>query len=143
MRSLIQALRPEQLESEGFLIALSRQMQSLFVRSSIDLHIDLGTVEPELDIAGKEALYRIGIEAAHNVLKHARATRIDVRLNVSAKHAELSISDNGLGFQVDADHSGHFGLQTMRERAEHNNGSLTVRSSPGFGTTITALLALR
>ncbi len=140
MRALIHALRPEMLESEGLLIALGRQLQSLFERSSMSLHIDLGTVEPELDIAGKEALYRIGMEAAHNVLKHAHATRLEVRLHVDATHVELIISDNGSGFVVDADHGDHYGLKTMRERAEYNNGSLSVHSVPGEGTTIVARL---
>ena len=74
-----------------------------------------------------------------NVIKHARARRVRVRLVYRARHMGLSISDDGRGFAVGADardDGGHWGLLGMRERASEIRARLAVRSRLGRGTEV-------
>src|SRR5213078_3825441 len=77
MRALIFELRPESLESEGLVAAISKQAAALRARHQIEVRADLGA-EPALPLERKEALYRIAQEATHNTVKHARAGAIDL-----------------------------------------------------------------
>jgi signal transduction histidine kinase len=92
--------------------------------------------EPELDEAAREALYRIATEALHNITKHARAQHVRISLAVDGGHADLHVEDDGVGFDADAQHAGHLGLQSMRERAEACGGTLVLRSAPGRGSAL-------
>jgi two-component system sensor histidine kinase DegS len=77
-------------------------------------------------------------EALNNIEKHANPSRVSCGFLWDQSILALVISDNGLGF--DPNHSqskGHYGLKFMRERAELLNGSLSIQSTPGKGTTIT------
>src|SRR5437667_6573025 len=79
MRALIFELRPESLESEGLVAALDKQVAVTRARYGIDVLADLGE-EPALGMSDKQVFYRIGQEALHNVVKHARASKVEVRL---------------------------------------------------------------
>jgi signal transduction histidine kinase len=135
MRALIFELRPESLESEGLIAALEKQAAALRVRHEISLHATLGE-EPDLPLEVKEALYRIAQEALHNTVKHARASRVDLKLECDAQGVVLEVSDNGVGFNPEGDFSGHLGLKSMRERAARLGGTLRVESVPGEGTRV-------
>jgi signal transduction histidine kinase len=84
----------------------------------------------------KDALVSISREALHNVVKHARADRVDIVLEVLAGETVLLITDDGRGFDPAASHPGHFGLQSMRERATALGAMLGVVSADGVGTQI-------
>ncbi len=96
--------------------------------------IDLAA-EPSPPVA--MALYRVVQEALSNVAKHARASRIEVSLGDRAGTLELTVTDNGCGFEP-AENATGFGLQNMRERVEALGGHLEVRSQPGSGCAIVA-----
>jgi len=82
-------------------------------------------------------LYRIVQEAVNNALKHGRCRRIDVSLAVLGTLLELSIRDDGAGFEFSAlNRAAGIGLQTMRFRAARAGGALEIRSRPGHGTTV-------
>jgi two-component system sensor histidine kinase DegS len=86
-------------------------------------------------------------EALNNVIKHARATRIEVHLDRLADSITLSVRDDGIGFDVSkayltAENTNSLGLIGMRERIAAMNGWLEVNSSPGHGTEIIATLPL-
>ncbi len=83
-----------------------------------------------------ETLYRIAQEALHNVVKHAGASSIQVNIQRTNDVVELSIKDDGRGFQPDRQFPGHLGLKSMRERAAASGGSLVIQSVPGEGTTV-------
>jgi signal transduction histidine kinase len=88
---------------------------------------------------------RIAQEAVTNVLKHAHASRIKVKLQLEARRLFLRIIDNGRGFdQQDAfaSRGGHFGLLGMRERAERLGGELKLASYPGKGTEVEVTVPL-
>lgn len=135
MRALIFELRPEALASEGLVAALDRQLRALRARHGLEVDSDLGD-EPDVDLAVKEVLYRIAQEALHNVVKHARATAVGCVLMRSDVALELTVTDDGIGFDPSGEFRGHLGLQSMRERAAGISGELTVDSEPGGGTRI-------
>jgi signal transduction histidine kinase len=136
MRALIFELRPESLEQEGLIAAFEKQAQALCARHQIEVDTQLGRVEPELPIEAKEALYRIGLEAIQNTIKHAKAKRVELHLNVDAHNVALEVCDDGIGFDVNGNYPGHLGLISMRERAEKCGGRFDVGSRKGHGTAV-------
>ncbi len=135
MRALIFELRPESLQLEGLVAALSKQAGAMQARYSIQVETSLCD-EPEVSLAIKEAIYRISQEALNNVVKHAQASRVDLRLSHPGETLVLEVSDNGHGFDVNAAHPGHLGLSSMRERAEKLGGGLQMESTAGQGVHI-------
>ncbi|HWC29606.1 MAG TPA: sensor histidine kinase, partial [Dehalococcoidia bacterium] len=135
MRALIFELRPESLEIEGLVVALDKQVAATAARYGIDVTSEFGE-EPDMSLAHKEIFYRIGQEALHNVVKHARASRASVRLARDNGSFVLEVGDNGVGFQVGQSFPGHMGLVSMSERAASIGARLEVESEPGKGTTI-------
>ena len=137
MRALIFELRPKDLETEGLVAALNRQIEAVRARQGIFVKT-IASAEPELPIEVKQALHRIGQEALWNTVKHARARRVDVRLEADGPSVVLEIADDGVGFDPNGSFPGHLGLRSMRERAIGVGGSLEVVSSRGRGTRIVA-----
>jgi len=135
MRALIFELRPEMLENEGLTVALKSQAASLQARHGLDVRLEL-CVEPDIALAAKEALYRIAREALHNIVKHARARQVTLRMARCDDGVALEIADDGAGFDPGDSFPGHLGLRSMRERAAHLNGTFQVESAPGQGTRI-------
>ena len=135
MRALIFELRPDSLQTEGVVAALSRQIDLLRARHGLAIEADLGD-EPDAPLNVKEALYRIAQEALHNIVSHAEAQRVTLRLRLERDSIALEISDDGRGFDASAQHPGHLGLRSMQERAERLRGSCQIQSVPGQGSTI-------
>jgi signal transduction histidine kinase len=135
MRALIFELRPESLEKEGLVIALSKQTAAYRARYQLDV-ITTFCDEPPLPLEIKEAIYRISQEALNNIVKHAQATQVSVSLSCLNRMLELEVKDNGIGFETDKDYPGHLGLHSMRERSERAGGFFTIDSTPGQGTHI-------
>lgn len=90
------------------------------------------------------SIHRIAREVLVNVQKHARATRVIVRLERAGDHVRLLVVDDGVGFEdsvvAAAPPGTHFGLLTVRERVESVGGTLRVVSGAGLGTQIDATL---
>ena len=92
-------------------------------------------LEPRVEVQ----VFRIVQEALTNVRKHARATQVRVNVLEEADRLTITVEDDGAGFdpvRPVRDEWPHFGLQTMRERAEAVGGSLEIDSSPGRGTRV-------
>jgi PAS domain S-box-containing protein len=135
MRALILELRPEYLEKEGLVGALTRQVAAVRARHGLPVTADL-CGEPDAGLELKETLYRIAQEALHNTVRHAQATQVDLRLVCDAGALRLEICDDGVGFNPAGDFPGHLGLRSMRERAARLGGTLSIQSTPGSGTCI-------
>jgi PAS domain S-box-containing protein len=139
MRALIFELRPESLEQEGLVAALAKQAAAARSRFELGVDVSFGE-EPDLPLATKEALYRIAQEALHNTVKHARASRVSIRLETGEGTVVLEVSDDGVGFDAGRDYPGHLGQRSMRERAELAGAALAVESAPGRGTRVRVTL---
>ena len=137
MRALIFELRPESLETEGLVAALEKQAAALRARYEIKVKTSLCD-EPDASPGSKEAIYRIAQEALHNTVKHARANHVRIEMGCSPASLTLEVSDDGVGFDARGDFPGHLGLRSMRERAARLGGTLTIETSPGAGTLISA-----
>ena len=132
MRALIFELRPDSLQQEGLVAALERHATSAGARHALQVDARFGP-EPDLSLETKEAVYRIAQEALHNVVKHAHAHKVSLRLEEVDGGVVLEVSDDGVGFEPTANYPGHFGLTSMRERAAARGGQLTITSAPGQG----------
>ena len=85
-------------------------------------------------------LYRIAQEMIHNVVRHAQASHIPLSLNRQNWRLELSVSDDGKGFQPDSGEKEGYGLRIMRYRAAIIGCELTIDSTPGKGTVARCIL---
>ena len=102
---------------------------------SVEVSGDRKPIPPEME----QQLLRIAQEAVANIVKHAHASRIGIKLQREAGRLRLRIVDNGKGFEEQdafAAQGGHFGLIGMRERAERLGGELHLASQPGAGTEV-------
>jgi len=140
MRALIFELRPGALAEEGLVSALRKQGAALTAREQVPITV----VGPErrLDLGAgvEEHLYRIALEALNNVVKHARAEQVAVHVTVEGGALRIVVSDDGAGFEPDAEHSGSMGLSTMAERARAVGAQFIVTSERGNGTVVTVTL---
>ena len=82
------------------------------------------------------AIYRICQEALNNVAKHAEASVVEIALSHENNSIELSIRDDGRGFDPERTTSGHYGMSMMHERAEAVGALLSITSQPGHGTEL-------
>jgi signal transduction histidine kinase len=141
MRALIFELRPESLEMEGLVAALTKQCEALRARHGVEVLLNVRD-EPEVPLKIKEALYRIAQEALHNAIKHGRPTRVEVGLFQEGNTLALDIGDDGIGFNARAVFPGHLGLRSMQERAMDTQGTLVINSQLGLGTLIHARIPI-
>jgi signal transduction histidine kinase len=135
MRDLLVELRPPAIVNGDLAELLHQLAEAMTKRTKIQVALDVricGTL-PEDE---KIALYRITQETLNNIVKHATATHVSVRLFADAAHIELCIEDNGCGFDPACIPAAHFGVQGMRERAEGIGATLQLDSAPGAGTRV-------
>jgi signal transduction histidine kinase len=141
MRALIFELRPDALETDGLVAALERRLAATRARHGVELVSDL-CAEPDASLDVKEALFRIAQEALNNTVKHASATRIELRLFQRDGLLTLELRDNGAGFDPAGQFPSHLGLRSMRERAAQLGGTLEIESAPAQGTRVVARLPM-
>lgn len=143
MRALIFELRPGALEEEGLVQAIRKHASALQSREVLQIEVvaDEGRI-PKLKPAVEEALYRIAQEALHNIVKHAKASKVDIRLQLEDDLLLLQVQDDGVGFDIEKVPTGHMGLGTMGQRTQALNGEYKVVSAPGTGTTVSVRLPL-
>jgi signal transduction histidine kinase len=135
MRLLLFELRPPLLEEQGLTGALRSRLNAVEVRAGLVTSFE-GEAAPRLPAEIEQELFRIAQEGLNNVLKHAHATRVSVRLDVSDGRIALEIADNGLGFEPSLGGGGGFGLASLQQRAERLGGTLRLDSAPGSGTRV-------
>jgi two-component system nitrate/nitrite sensor histidine kinase NarX len=138
MRLLLVELRPTAL-TDMPIADLLRQLidaTSGSIRAEMSLDVEghyRTTLTPEAQIA----FYRIAQEALNNVAKHSQAQTVRLALNCLDDRIQMTIQDDGLGFDVTSIPAGHLGVGIMAERAEDVCAALDVWSAPGEGTRIT------
>jgi signal transduction histidine kinase len=137
LRTLLHDLWSDQpLPLQGGLTgALASLATGLESRTGSQVRLSLAD-EPDLANTTKATLIRIAREALHNIAKHARATHVDLVLEVGPTEVTLQITDNGRGFDLCESRPGHFGLHMVREHAMAVGASLDLVSAPGRGTQV-------
>jgi signal transduction histidine kinase len=135
-RQAIRSLRTGPVEAVGLSGALRESLRGLQER--IGIQVDYSVAGQARDLTADEVstLFRIAEEALTNVERHAGAQHVRVRLEYAADRTELTITDDGRGFDPENVDPAHFGLAGMRERAAMIGATLTARSAPGGGTEI-------
>jgi len=135
LRALLTDLRSDFLTSAGLAASLLNLTQAVRTRSGLDVRLSFAD-EPDVPPTTKDALLLITREALQNIVKHAGADRVDIVFEATGGDVELLIIDDGRGFDPAVAQPGHFGLQSMRERAAAIGGTLDVVSAHGTGTRV-------
>lgn len=131
-------LRPVSLDHLGLDAALRQYARTAAAKFGLEVHFKArGFTRERLPAGVETALYRVVQEAMANVVRHAKATRVDLLAERRGDRVLVMVEDNGIGFDADQGKpAGHFGLLGLRERAEALGGTLTIESAPGAGTTV-------
>jgi len=136
MRGVIYNLKPKQLREEGLLKSIQSTTENLSRISGITFTYTVVHELPQWGETEELNIYRILQESLTNILKHSRATEVNLLLTKQPGQRFLFlISDNGRGFDINISNRG-IGLTSMTERAEMLNGRFHVESSEGAGTKI-------
>lgn len=146
LRRSIWDLRSRELDQFDLSEALSITCRQFAASSNLHIEPEITGERHRLPEIVEETLLRILQEALTNVVKHAGATSVSVRLTFAPDAVSLEIKDDGSGLITDrvaagGDHG--FGLLGMRERAKRLGGRLDISGSPGEGTTVRAMISLR
>lgn len=135
VRDVATALRPPILDA-GIASAIEWQARRFEARTQIPCLVDVPEHLPPLSDAKATGLFRILQEALTNVMRHAEAHTVTVRLELLGDSLHLSISDDGRGFDPASVRADSFGLVGMRERVLMLGGQLSLDSRPGEGTLL-------
>jgi signal transduction histidine kinase len=136
-RRALKALRASPLDDLGLAGALSALARDMAARANLTLDLSVAEKLPPLYPDIEQAIYRVGQEAITNVVNHAQAKNIAVKLELNEGKINLTVRDDGIGFNPEKSlKPGHFGLTGIKERAKIVGGELNILSQPGNGTTI-------
>lgn len=140
-RRIIEDLRPSSLSNLGLRSTLQIQCAEFAQRAELD--VDAQIDEVQLTEERSLAIYRLVQEALTNIAKYAEARHVLVALQRQGDEVQVLVEDDGRGFNpLDTTASGGHGLQGMRFRIRSCGGDVTVRSAPGSGTSIRAVLPI-
>ncbi len=144
VRRIATELRPGILDSLGLVAAIEWQANEFQTRTGIPCFVDISVADTLWDQEFSTVFFRIFQETLTNVIRHAKATQVDVRLFEDSGHLVLIVKDNGRGISEDEMAGTRSnGLVGMRERAMLIEGELTLHGSPGQGTTVTLRAPMR
>ncbi len=143
VRENILSLRTALAGKTSLIAALKEYVEEFGIQTGVITEI-VDQCDSELALAplAETECVRIVQEALANVRKHAQAEHVRVTFRSQRDRIEIWIADDGVGIAPGAVAHGHFGLQTMRERAESVGGKVTVTSLIGQGTTVTVSLPM-
>jgi len=141
VRDLALGLRPSMLDDFGLQSALEWHVRDFTRRYQLTAQLDVDGDLENLSDPYRTCVYRAVQEALTNCIRHAAATRVDVRVRGAADHLEVSVTDDGVGFDPKKRHGG-LGLRGIEERVRELNGAMAIRTAAGTGTTVTIRLPL-
>lgn len=142
MREIIYNLRPMSLSNLGLTATLESYCTHIKRNHNIETDFVLTGEEPNILQIQKITLYRIVQEACNNIVKYAKATKIEIELAFLEQQIQIVIRDNGIGFDKEkkmkqtSDELNGFGLSIMRERTHLLEGQFEIQSAPKQGTTV-------
>ncbi|MDF2905742.1 MAG: hypothetical protein K0R34_1063 [Herbinix sp.] len=141
MRGIIYNLKPMSLDDIGLTVTVDRYASRIMDLNNINIYVKANEETKEIHPVIKLTLFRIIQEACNNVIKHAKATTINIDIVYDENMVNVSIKDNGSGFSINHGEgngqSSSFGLSIMRERMSLLSGKVDIKSEKGLGTTVT------
>lgn len=141
VRRLINELGPVALERRGASAALRSYAEELLGGAEMEIQFDVPAARQRLPENVEMTLYRVGQKALKNAVEYSQASQVQVTLTRGQRAATLTVTDDGVGFEVanqvraNAGSRG-LGIAGMRERARLVDGSFAIESTPGEGTTV-------
>jgi len=139
MRNVMADFLPPMLEHYGLTPALTWYGEQFARRTNLQVNVhDRRANAGRLSTQAEVGLFRIVQEALNNAAKYANATKVDIEINNDREYMQMTISDNGVGFdpQTISTETSHWGLAIMRERARALHAALEIQSAPKAGTKI-------
>ena len=142
LRSMIYELRPAILDDLGLLPAVRWFTRTNLEQAGIQVELNFPDEFPDLSQPLTTTLFRITQEAVNNIIRHSRAKKANITLNLHDSMINLQVMDDGLGFDAaqmskEAVNLQHWGLVGIQERIELIGGKLSITSDPSHGTTLT------
>jgi signal transduction histidine kinase len=136
-RRALKALRSKQIDDLGLSIATRNLAIDAASRGDFELSVNISDYLPEITPDIEQCVYRITQEALENIVRHAKATQVELVLTSENSELLLTITDDGRGFETeDINVTDKLGIQGMQERAEILNGDFKILSNPVNGTTV-------
>jgi NarL family two-component system sensor histidine kinase YdfH len=143
-RAAIDDLRAEAMFAPAFVEAIAQRAQRIHAATGISYELDAQLPDnlllpPTVSLHARRAV----AEMLANVVRHAQATRVRLRLHLADGWLLIEVADNGVGFDVEAaNRPGHYGIIGLRERARLTGGHFSIESAPENGTTVELRLPL-
>jgi signal transduction histidine kinase len=135
VRDLALGLRPSMLDDLGLQPALEWHVRDVTHRYGVDVQLEVHGQLESLPDRLRTCIYRSVQEALTNCVRHAQARSITVAVNGHPRHIDVSVSDDGIGFDPGKPRSG-LGLRGIEERVKELQGAMVITGVPGRGTTI-------
>lgn len=133
-RRIVEDLRPSSLSQLGLVVTLEILAREFSARSGVEVHCRLEPVK--LAASAELVVYRLLQEAITNITKYAQARHVWVSLGLKGQWVEVSVRDDGVGFDTTVAPASAYGLLGMRYRVRAEGGTMTLTSKPGQGTLI-------
>ncbi|HEY5951861.1 MAG TPA: GAF domain-containing protein [Kofleriaceae bacterium] len=143
VRRISAELRPGILDTLGLRAALEWQAEEITKRAGIEVEVESRIGDLQLERGLATTVFRIFQEASTNVVRHAKATRMQITLWLERGNLRLDIADDGVGVPEIAPRNSSLGLLNMRERARRAGGDCTVRRREPQGTVVSVSVPLR
>jgi len=137
-------LRPAVLDDLGLVPALHAVMKTFTAQTGVRCNLTAFAKVEELNPDQRTALFRVAQEALTNIARHARASRVQVKIEMIGETVSMRVMDDGKSFKntADAKASKRLGLLGMRERVEMIGGTFAIDAIPGQGTAVVAIIPL-
>jgi PAS domain S-box-containing protein len=141
IRDVSSRLRPAVLNM-NLISVLEKQTEEFSTCTGTPCSLNISCDEASINEAQTTAIYRIVQECFTNIIRHARATQVELSLFQKNSSLYLEIHDNGIGFEMNSNYKNTFGLIGMRERVLVLEGDFKISSAPGHGTWLSVRLPL-
>jgi PAS domain S-box-containing protein len=143
VRRIASELRPSVLDNLGLIPAIEWQVSEFRKRTQIRTELLSNANSLDISMEGSVAVFRAVQEALTNIMRHAKASRVQVRLDLSDYALRISISDNGIGMsQTEQGEFNSLGIVGMKERISRIGGDFRLLSEPGKGTRLEIIVPL-
>jgi signal transduction histidine kinase len=139
-RGISQNLIPNVASKEEYLGSMKKMMDRYKLRNDFEVIFECSVNFDEIDSDRKLSLFRIIQEGLNNIVKHAKASMVNININVNKGRLELLVVDNGIGFDEKARLNSGNGLTNMEKRCEIHSGKFSINSKFNIGTRIEAFI---